>query len=179
MNSSDVCAAAAVPVLRRIEMLGNEACGLRAQLVSEFDAMKCTRIRGLIDEVETKIDAIMADHQKFLVVLAAINAGRMDPNVVEYLKLAVDSLRDALEKQKAKERVPDPVVRPAVQPPLGPSSIPTAWDTMKVVGGIASGGAMWGIGIGACVAGPFGAAAGAGVGGAVGALAGTLVAVFE
>jgi hypothetical protein len=43
---------------------------------------------------------VLRDNRRFFVILAAINAGQMTPEVVDYLKQAVSSLREALEKQK-------------------------------------------------------------------------------
>jgi hypothetical protein len=180
-NNSDIAAAAAAPVVRRVEMLGQEACALRARLVSESDAGRATRIRGLVDEVETKIDAIIRDHCSFLAVLAAINAGQMNPDVVEYLKLAVASLRDAVEKQKNEKLARDSVGTPVVVPPAGAWVLPRVGiaDKLAVVASAAGGGAVWGSTIGTAFAGPFGAAAGAGIGTAVGAVTAIVVTAFD
>ncbi|MDR1456525.1 MAG: hypothetical protein LBI34_00465 [Puniceicoccales bacterium] len=44
VGSGSICEAAAAPVVRRIEMLGNEACDLRARLISESDPGKRIKI---------------------------------------------------------------------------------------------------------------------------------------
>ncbi|MDR0727566.1 MAG: hypothetical protein LBF26_01565 [Puniceicoccales bacterium] len=182
-GAGDTGAAGVAPVLRYVEMLATEARDMRARLIGESDPGKCATIRVLIDEVKTEISVTLANHQTFFAVLAAINAGQMNPDVVDYLKQAVSSLHEALERQKSEKRAPDPVVEPAIltQPesPSAPMLRRGIADRLAVAGGTTGGGAMWGAGIGACVAGPFGAAAGAGVGALAGAVVGLVSMVVD